>query len=904
MKMEHWWFTAPLRLKSIFRRGRVERELDEELRFHLEKKIEEGVADGLSPEEARLRALRAMGGLDQRKEEIRDTRGIHWLTDFFDDVRYAFRSLRRTPALSAFVVVTIALGIGMTATPFSMLDGLVFRPYPVPRPADVVTLVSTSRDNAYDSFSYREYLDIRDHTKSYEGVAANAALQSAGFASRPGETPQVRGGLLVSGNYFRVLGVEPTLGRGFRDDEDQVPGRDAVVVLAPDFWKREFAEDPSVVGRVVRLNGHDFTVIGVAPESFPGLFIFLRPDFYVPFAMAGKFATPPGKDFFLDRDDRELTVRARLKPGVTLRHARGELALLARSFEREYPKASRDRGAAVRTQFEMRTQDNDVNWKFGVIFTVLALAVLLVACTNAAGLLLSRARTRTREIAVRLAIGAGRFRLVRLLLTESLVLALLGGLGGIAVGYAGIAALRTFTIPTELPMKVPFRMDTRVMIASLALAALSALFCGLAPALQSTRTDLLKGLKAADVDEPGRGRRRLWGRNALVVAQVAMSLMLLAASFLMFRGFRHSVGDGVEFARDAKDHVLMVRFDPRMVQYDAARTKQFYERLAERLRDAPDVRGTAYTQNPPLGLEDFDRLAFVPEGFAMPKDRESFVAMMDTVDEGFFETMGVPLLRGRGFRTSDDGKAPRIAVVNESFARRYWPSQDAVGKRFRLDRSDGAPVEIVGIAKAIKYRDTPFSTGVDFVYLPVAQQPVARRVLLVRSAGDPLRMVEPVKDAVRSLDPNMPLLETRTYGDLYRYSVVEGPGVAVKLVGTLGIVGLLLAIAGLYGLVAYNVTRRTREIGIRIAIGAKPADVLRLVMSKGLALVGIGAGIGLVMGVAVERLMNAMLFNAGGVDLLVYLVVVPLMIGVTMLAAYAPARKATHIAPTLALRCE
>ncbi|HTO86879.1 MAG TPA: ABC transporter permease [Thermoanaerobaculia bacterium] len=904
MRIEHWRFTAPLRLRSIFRRRRADQELDEELQFHLEKKIEEGIADGLSPEEARYRALRAIGGLDQRKEEVRDTRRIHWLTDFLDDVRYAIRSLRRAPGLTAFVAITIALGIGMTATPFSMLDSLMFRPYPVPRAAEVVTLVSTSRDSAYDSFSYREYLDIRDHAKSYDGIIANAIVQSVGFSARRGETPQVRGGLLVSGNYFRVLGVEPKLGRGFRDDEDAVPDRDAVVVLGPDFWKREFAGDPSVVGRIVRLNGADFTVIGIAPESFPGMFIFIRPDFYIPLAMAGRFSTNPQKNFFVDRDDRELTVRARLRPGVTLRQARNELTVLARNLEREFPKMNRDRGAAVHTRFEMRTQDTDINWKFGVIFTGLALAVLLVACTNVAGLLLARARTRTREIAVRLAIGAGRFRLVRLLLTESLVLALLGGLGGIAVGYAGIAALQTFTIPAEVPVKVPFRMDTHVLLASLALSILSALFCGLAPALQSTRTDLLKGLKTADVEEFGRGRKRLWGRNALVVAQVAMSLMLLAASFLMFRGFQHSLGEGVDFAKEAKDHVLMVRFDPRLVQYEAAQTEQFYRRLAERLRAMPDVRSTAYTQNPPLGLEDFDRVTFVPDGFQMPRDRENFSSTMDTVDDGFFETMGVRILRGRGFRQSDDAHAPRVAVVNEFFAKHYWPNEDAVGKRIRLDRRDGAPVEVVGVAKTIKYRDSSFGQAIDFVYLPIAQHPVARLVLLVRSTGDPLEMVEPLKEVVRALDPNMPLVETRSYNVLYRYSTVEGPGVAVKLVGTLGAVGLFLAIAGLYGLVAYNVTRRTREIGIRIAIGARPGDVLRLVMSKGLILVGIGAGVGVVMGVAVERLMNAMLFNAGGTDLLVYLIVVPSMLLATMLAAYVPARKATHIAPTLALRCE
>jgi macrolide transport system ATP-binding/permease protein len=899
--MERWWFTAPLRLKSIFRRPRVERELDEELRFHLEHKIEEGLAEGLSPDEARRHALRAMGGLDQRKEEIRDTRRIHWLTDFLDDVRYAIRSLRRTPGLTAFIVVTIALGIGMTTTPFSMLDALIFRPYPVPRPGDVVTLVSTTREDAFDSFSYCEYGDIRAHTRSYEGVVANTTIQAVGFSAEAGATPLVRGGMLVSGNYFRALGVEPKVGRGFRDDEDRVPGRDAVVVLAPDFWKREFGGDPSVVGRVVRLNGKDFTVIGVAPETFPGLYIFMRPDLYVPLAMAGTFSTEPQKNFFVNRDDRELTVRARLKPGATLREARGELAVLGRNFEREYPKANRDRGAAVHTMFEMRTQSTDLNWKFGVIFTVLAIAVLLVACTNAAGLLLSRARTRTREIAVRLAIGAGRFRLIRLLLTESLVLAVLGGLGGIVVGYGGIRALQTFTIPAELPVKVPFRMDSRVLLVSLALSVLSALFCGLAPALQSTRTDVVRGLKSADGEEPG--RRRLWGRNALVVAQIAMSLMLLAASFLMFRGFQNDLFEGVEFAREAKDHVLMVRFDPRLVGYDEARTQRFYKLLAERVREGFGVRSAGFTRNPPLGLDDFDFVAFVPEGFSMPRDREHLTATMDTVDEGFFETMGVPILRGRGFRASDTADAPRVAVVNEVFAKHYWPSADAVGKRIRLDGPSGAPVEIVGVAQRIKVRDT-FDKGIDFVYMPLAQHPVARMVLLARSTGDPLQVVEPVKEIVRALDPNMPLLETRSYGDLYRYAAVEGPGVAVKLVGTLGAVGLLLAIAGLYGLVAYNVSRRTREIGIRMAIGATPSDVLRLVLGKGLTLVGMGTAIGLVMGVGLERFMNAMLFNAGGIDLVVYVTVVPAMVLATMLAALVPARRASRIAPTLTLRYE
>jgi putative ABC transport system permease protein len=337
------------------------------------------------------------------------------------------------------------------------------------------------------------------------------------------------------------------------------------------------------------------------------------------------------------------------------------------------------------------------------------------------------------------------------------------------------------------------------------------------------------------------------------------------------------------------------------VQYDAAQTSQFYKLLTERVREEFRVRSAALTQNPPLGLEDFGRVAFVPENFQMPRDRESFTSTMDTVDEGYFETMGVPILRGRGFLASDTAEAPRVAVVNEQFAKHYWPNADPLGRRIRLDRATGEPVQIVGVAKTIKNQPGPSN---DFVYLPLAQHPVARLVLLVRSTGDPLQLVQPVKDIVRRLDSNMPMLQTMTYGELYRYATVEGPAVAVRLVGTLGVVGLLLAIAGLYGLVSYNVSRRTREIGIRMAIGARPADVLRLLMGKGLALVGIGTVIGLVLGVALEQLMNSMLFDAGGVDIAVYLVVVPAMVLVTMLAAYVPARRAARIPPTLALRCE
>jgi predicted permease len=887
------------RLTSLTTRRRQDERLKEEIDEHIALQTAENIRAGLSPVEARRQAMLKFGGVEAIKQDYRARRGLPFVENVVQDVRFALRSLRRTPGLTTFVIITLALGIGMTSATFSMVDALIFRPYPVPHPSTIVTLVSTTHDSPFDDFSYREYLDIRDKTNSYDGVIANADMEAVGFSSEPGATPRIKGGMMVSGNYFHVLGVEPRLGRGFREDEDQVPGRNPVVILGPDFWRHEFASNPSVLGKTILLNGAKFTVVGVAPDSFPGMLTFGHPDFYMPLAMAPVFSTNIQKNFFEDRDDRELTVQGRLKPGISLEQARNEVAVLAKNFEDEYPNVNRGRGAVVFTQFQARTTEDD-NWKFGVIFLILALAVLLVACTNVAGLLLSRSRARAREIAVRLALGAGRLRLIRLLLTESMILATLGGLAGIAIGYGVVEWFHSkdsIVFATELPMAIPFQMDKRVLLACVGLSVLSAVLFGLAPALQSTRVDLVNALKSADVDVPG--RKRLWGRNMLVIAQVSMSLMLLTASFLMARGFQHDLMQNTGFT---KDHLLMTKFDPRLIQYNATQTQQFYKLLAERMRETPGVQSVALTQNIPLGNDDFDGVAFVPDGSQMAPDRSNFNSVMDTVDEGYFATMGIPILRGRTFLPTDTADSPRVVIVNEHFARHYWPSGDALGKHIRLDNSAGTPVEIVGVSQTIKYQNT--QSPMDFVYMPLAQHPVARMVLMLRSTGDPLQLVQPVKDVVRSLDTNLPMLQTRPYEDFYVNQAVKGPRIAIDLVGTMGLVGLLLAVAGLYGLVAYNVSRRTREIGIRIALGAASSDVLRLVLGKGLVLVGVGTVIGLVLGFGLEQLMNSMLFDSGGVDVLAYAVVVPVMFLVTMLAAYVPARRATHIAPTQALRYE
>jgi predicted permease len=901
MRPEHWWYTVPLRLRSLLRLGQVGRELDEEMQFHVDKLIEEGIASGLSPQDARNAALRTMGGLSQEKEKVRDLLGTRWLTDFLDDIRYAARSLARAPGLSFFVILTLALGIAMTAAPLSMVDALVFRPYPVPHPERIVNLTSTSPYGSFEPFSYPEYLDIVARAKSYSGVIASGDYIPMGYSVRSGETARVRGGMLVSGNYFSALEVAPQLGRAFRPEEDEVPGRDPVVVLGRDFWKQELASDPTIVGRTIRLNGTVFTVIGVAPESFPGMSVFIRPDFYVPFAMARLFSTQPEKDFFHDRDARGLLVRARLKPGATLAEARNELAAIANDFEREHPQFNRNRGGMVRNQVQTRTRGDDPNWKFGVVFLLLAITVLTVACTNAASLLLSRAGTRTREIAVRLALGAGRSRLVRMLLAESLLLALMGGVAGVIAGFALIRVIARFGIPTTLPVHVPFQMDLRILTVCAALSVASAIVFGLAPALQSTRVEVIEGLKAGEVELPG--RKRFWGRNVLVAGQVAASLMMLTAGLVVMRGFHHGLVEGVDFAKTAKDHVLVATFDPRLLQYDAARTERFYEELIDRVRQTPGVVSAGLTQNPPLGLEAFESLAYVPEGAAMSSERETYDVAMDTVDGGYFDAMGIPIARGRAIQATDTRDTPRVAVVNEAFAAHHWPGADALGKRFHLGKRGGPLVEIVGITPTLRYR-SPYEKPMEFVYLALSQRPVAHLALLMRSNGNPLTLIEPLKGIVRSIDPDLPIVNVRSYGVLYRYNVVEGPGIAVRLSMTMGAMALFLAVAGLYGLISYNVSRRTREIGIRMALGADRPDVIRLVLGKGLLLVTVGGAIGLALGFGVEQLMNAAIFNIGGVDLLVYAIVVPTMLLVTMLATWVPALRASRIEPTRALRWE
>jgi putative ABC transport system permease protein len=880
-------------------RQRQEEDLDGEIRDYIERETQQNVDAGMTPAEARRLAMRKLGRpVLNVKEDTRAVWGWVWLECLWQDLRHGRRMLAKNPGFTLVAVLSLAIGIGANSAMFSLADALLLRPIPVVHPSEVVTVGTTQSVAGFSSVvaSYRDYVDFRDQAKSFDGLAAYADT-TFGFATEPSAQPKLKLGTFVSGNFFHVMGVEPDLGRAFRPEEDQVPGRDAVLVLDHDTWESEFAGDRSVLGRKVRIGGVEFTIIGVAPGRFTGVDRYVQPAFYVPVMMWPRLTNNPKDRPLEDRDYRRLTIKGRLKAGVSIAQARAELEAIAKNLARQFPETNRNRRAAVLTELETRIQQSPPDAELVAMLAVLAMAVLIVACANVAGLLTSRAPVRAREIALRLAIGAGRRRLIRQLLTESLLIAVAGGLLGLLVGYAGVLFFRQIKIPTDLPMKLTIELDQRALLFSLLVSVASAVLFGLAPAIQTTRTDLVNALRSATADAPG--RRRLWGRNLLVAGQVAISLVLLTVSTSLYRGFHD------ELARDPgfrTDHLLMMSFDPGLVRYSEEQAQQFFQQVAERARSVPGVKSAALTYTVPFSNDGVDAASIVPEGYQLPQGKETVDAFGNTVGEGYFDTAGIRIVRGRGFRVTDTASSPRVAVVNEELAKRYWPNQDPLGKRFRLVDRNGPWVEIVGVAKTIKYlwiAEPPM----EFLYLPLAQRPKPRMTLLAQSTGDARNLVGPLREVVRGLDANQPMYNVRTYDEFYRMRAVSTPNLIIQTVAAMGVMGLVLALVGLYGLVAYAAGRRTREIGIRMAIGAQRISVLRMVMRQGLILALCGLGVGLVASFGAERVLHAM-FTGSGVNVPTYLLVVPALFAVTMLAAYVPARRASCLDPMKALRYE
>ena len=609
----------------------------------------------------------------------------------WNDIRYGIRMLAANPGFSAVAILSLAIGIGANTSMFSLADAMLLRPLPVQHPADVVRVVSTSQAERYGRISYPDYIDFRDHAKSISGLVGYKNIP-IGFNPNPDAPAKLMLGLAVTTNFFDVLGVRPTSGRGFRADEDREP----VVIISDSLWDSQFGRDPSVIGRAVKLSKVDFTIIGVAPASFPGLDRYAHESMYVPLGVTPRFA-PDDKDLWGHRDRLNLSVYGRLQPGRTASEAQAELQTIARNLEQAYPDTNRGRGALAMSELQARMRIDPEDALETAIFLAIAGLVLLIACANVASLLLSRARARSREIAIRLAIGASRARLVRQLLTESLLLAFAGGAAGLGLALLGIKFFSAIRLPTALPLWLVAHLDLRVLAFCAIASALSGIVFGIAPALHTLRTDLSGTLKSGDAALSGK-RRRFQVRNILVTGQVAVSMLLLIIAGLLVKDFANATGFTAGFRTD---HVLLLTMDPSLVGYQESQGRAFYRQLVERVSGLPGVRSVALGEHIPLGVTSSSKDVVI-EGYEMPRGQQSLSMLVNPVDEHYFKVMQIPVLAGRNFESSDTPSSVPVAIVNEAMAQTYWPNRSAIGGRIQLGKQ---ALEVVGVVKNIKYRD-------------------------------------------------------------------------------------------------------------------------------------------------------------------------------------------------------
>jgi predicted permease len=814
------------------------------------------------------------------------------------DLRHAARKLAKSPGFTAVAVLSLGLGIGANATIFSFLNAIFLRPLPVEDPDRVVAVFTSDFSGPlYGGSSYPDYLDFRTKTDAFAGLAAYTVAPMS--LSEGSQTDRVFGEL-VTANYFAVAGLQASRGRTFRPAEDESPAATPALVVSDGFWRRRFAADPAVVGKGVTLNGHPFTVVGIAPPGFTGMMRGLAVDVWVPMTMAGAI---PSSDRLDGRGNRFLFLLGRLKPGVTAEAAQARLAVLAAGLQRTYPDNWTDvkeKCRVITVVPESRARlfpavRGAVLGFLGLLLSVVGL-VLLMACTNVAGLLLARATARRREIAVRLSLGASRGRIIRQLLTESLVLSLLAAILGIVVASWATDLLVALRPPVPIPVALDLRLDLRVLGFTLLVSILTGLVFGLAPALQASRPELLPALK--DGSAAGERAASRWSpRRVLVVAQMAMSLVLLmgAALFLQSLGNAHRIDLGFDRA-----NLLLLSLDVRLNGYDEPRGRLLYEQLLERAKGLPAVRSASLATEVPLGLGGTRRGIWV-EGYEA-RSGEDMGVHTNTVGPDYFRTMGIRLVRGRDFAASDTGGRPGVVVVNEAFARRYWPDQDPIGRHVRLGDASGAPAQVVGVVQDGKY----VTLGEDpkpFFYVPFLQRYESGATLHVRTAGDPRGLAEAMRREVRALDPSLPVFDEKTMTDHLGVSLLPAR-LAASVLGLFGVVASILAAVGIYGVMDQAVRQRTRELGVRVALGARPADLLSMVLGQSMRVAVAGLAIGLLAALGLSRLVASLLYGIGATDPATFVAIPALLAAVAMLASYVPARWAMKVDPMVALRHE
>ena len=813
------------------------------------------------------------------------------------DFRQALRQLAKSTGFTTIAVMSIAFGTGANVAIFSAVDALLLRPLPVERPGDLLTIGSRVKSGVatHNVASHPDYRDIRDRARTFDGVLA-VTSRTLGFSAGPQAPTRIRFTSLVSGNFFRVLGVVPILGRDFHDEEDMIAGRDAVTILSYGLWQTEFAGDPGAIGQRVRIGGMDFTVVGIAPESFQGIeFRDIPNAAYVPLAMWPRLIATPGIDPLEARAFRALTVKGRLRPGASARDARAELAAIGRDLERAHPDTNKGQTLIAQNEVQLRFERAPLDAGALVVLTILSIAVLAVACANVAGLLASRAPVRAREIALRLAIGAGRGRLIRQLILESAGIALLGTACGLAIGFAGIVALRQVEFPTEVVAVPVFQLNLRAMTFSLALATFSTFLFGVGPAIYTTHVDLASALKASD--SSANRRERLTGRNALAAIQVALSLVMLTLTVYAVHFFRRELNAGPGFR---VTHIAKTTMDVSQSRLSDGETARYFERAQDAARLVRNVRSASVVSAMPLF--SFETTPIVPEGYRLPEGQAALTVCSNSIGESYFETLEIPLLAGRAFRAGDTAATPRVAIVNDTLAQHGWPGADAIGRRFRM-ASDGPWVEVVGVAKTTRYW-YPGEVPQDAVYFPFRQRPRMNMAMLAATAGESAAALTTLHDALSRVDRSVPVYDAQTIERFYNARATSLAVVMTQLIGSMGIMGIVLTMVGLYGLVSYSVNRRTREIGIRIAIGASRGRVLTMVLRQGLMPAAAGLLIGMAMSVAVTRLIPLLAPFNYRYDQRWYFLLVPAILGIAVIASLVPARRAAAVDPTVALRCE
>ena len=887
-RLRAWFF----RFLGLFRKNRRNAEMAEEIQQHVDLLTERNIAAGMSPIDARHAALRQFGGIEQAKEIAREQCVWRWADEFVQDVRFGARMLWRSRAFSFLAILCLTLGIGTNAAVFGWIEGILVRPYPaVAHQERMFALAGTTHGSAgFNGLSYPDFLDLRKNCSLFESFIVDRIM---GTTLAVGDRAELASGGIVTANYFEALGVSPILGRGFRPEEDFGRNAHPVAVINYKTWKNRYKGDPNIIGKLQYLNGIQHTIIGVAPENFYGTFVGITQQLWVPISMQETFDVTGYK--LEDRSARWNEGYAFLKPGVTRQQAQQEISAVMKRLEKDYPESNRGAGAQLlplsKTPFN---QAGDISPTLNMALAVVIL-VLLIACANVSNLLLVRSLLRRHELTMRMALGARRGRLVRQLFTEGLLLSLIAGAGGIAVAYWCRNAL-VLAFPSPVPgiiTNFPGQIDWRVLALSIGVCMVATLLSGIAPALQASHVDLSGALKteAAGVVAGLRGRSRL--RSSLVIFQVCLSFILIAGTGLLLKSLLalHNASPGFS----TKD-VIVSGVDLISGGYNVERATSFHNQLLDRIRAVSGVESVAWARVRPFGYKDYANAPLATDSY-QPAPDEKLSADYNEVTEGFFAVLGIPIVAGREFLRTDDENAPPVAIINETMAAKFWPGKDAVGQRLKVKDKW---MQVVGVAKNSNYRNK-LETPIPFFYIPLGQNPSIQCGLLIRTRHSPASVMSILTNEVHSLDPNLATVDTiKMQEQVDRMSYTQR--LAVSLLAIFGGMALFLAAIGIYAIISYAVSQSTRELGLRIAVGAGAADVLRLVMSRGLILTGGGILIGMTIALLLTRLMNNLLYKVSPRDPLAFGLAFVVMTVVAFIACFLPAWRATRIDPVQALR--